>query len=91
MYSEAQIHGGLSLGDVDYVVVNVGEPDQWDWQNNKISEEDFESISGMLTRVGIRVVPVRDGEIVDTWNGGQVIPEPPADIIPEPEPVEAVA
>ena len=45
----------------------------------------------MLTRVGIRVVPVRDGEIVDTWNGGQVIPEPPADIIPEPEPVEAVA
>jgi hypothetical protein len=86
MYAEAQIHGGLSLSDVDYVTVNVGEPDEWDWQNNKVSEEEFESISGMLTKVGIRVVPVRDGEVLDTWNGGKTIPEPPADIIPEPEP-----
>ena len=91
MYSEAQIHGGVSLSDVDYVVINVGEPDQWDWQNNKVSQEEFDSISGMLARVGIRVVPVRDGEIVDTWNGGQVVPEPPADTIPEQEPVKAVA
>jgi hypothetical protein len=91
MYSEAQIHGGVSLSDVDYVVINVGEPDQWDWQNNKVSQEEFDSISGMLARVGIRVVPVRDGEIVDTWNGGQVVPEPPADTIPEQKPVKAVA
>jgi hypothetical protein len=91
MYSEAQIHGGVSLDDVDYVVVNVGVPDKSSWQNNKVSEKEFESISGMLTKVGIRVVPVRDGEIVDVWNGGNIIPEPPADVVPEPEPVEAVA
>jgi hypothetical protein len=91
-YSEAQIHGGVSLDDVDYVVVNVGVSELQDaWENNKVSEEEFESISGMLTKVGIRVVPVRDGEIVDAWNGGQVIPEPPAEVVPEPEPVEAVA
>jgi hypothetical protein len=91
MYSEAQIHGGVSLDDVDYVVVNVGVPDKSYWQNNKVSEEKFESISGMLAKVGIRVVPVRDGEIVDVWNGGNIIPEPPADVVPEPEPIEAVA
>ena len=90
LYAEAQIHGGLSLSDVDYVVVNVGEPeDEWNWKN-KVSEEKFESISGMLARVGIRVVPLRDGEIVDTWNGGKIIPEPPADIIPEQELVGSV-
>ncbi len=91
MYSEAQIHGGVSLDDVDYVVVNVGVPDKSYWQNNKVSEEKFESISGMLAKVGIRVVPVRDGEIVDVWNGGNIIPEPPADVIPEPEQIEAVS
>lgn len=91
MYSEAQIHGGVSLEDVDYVVVNVGVPDRSYWQDNKVSEKEFESISGMLTKVGIRVVPVRDGEVVDVWNGGNIIPEPPADVAPEPEPVEAVA
>lgn len=72
MYAEAQIHGGLGLEDIDYVVVNVGEPDYWDWQNNKVTEAEFESISGMLATVGIRVVPVRDGEVIDTWSGGQV-------------------
>ena len=91
MYAEAQIHGGLSLSDVDYVTVNVGEPDEWDWENNKVSEDEFESISGMLAKVGIRVVPVRDGEVLDVWNDGQIIPEPPADIIPEPEPDKIVA
>jgi hypothetical protein len=91
LYSEAQIHGGVSLDDVDYVVVSVGVPDRSHWQNNKVSEEEFESISGMLAQVGIRVVPVRDGEIIDVWNGGNIIPEPPADVVPEPEPVEAVA
>ena len=71
-------------------MVNVGEPeDEWNWKN-KVSEEKFESISGMLARVGIRVVPLRDGEIVDTWNGGKIIPEPPADIIPEQELVGSV-
>jgi hypothetical protein len=76
LYAEAQIHGGVSLGDVDYVVVNVGEQNDWDWeQSNVISEEDFESISGRLARVGIRVVPIREGEIIDTWNGGNVLPE----------------
>ena len=92
MYAEAQIHGGLSLSDVDYVVINVGEPDQWDWQNNKVAQEEFESISGMLATVGIRVVPVRDGEVVDTWNGGQVIPEKPVEVVAQPqEPVKVVA
>jgi hypothetical protein len=91
LYSEAQIHGGVSLDDVDYVAVSVGVPDRSYWQNNKVSEEEFESISGMLAKVGIRVVPVRDGEIIDVWNGGNIIPEPPADVAPEPEPVEAVA
>ena len=91
MYSEAQIHGGVSLDDVDYVVVSVGIPNRSYWQNNKVSEEEFESISGMLAKVGIRVVPVRDGEIIDVWSGGKVIPEPPEDVVPEPEPVEAVA
>ena len=76
LYAEAQIHGGVSLSDVDYVVVNVGEQNDWDWeQSNVISEEDFESISGRLVRVGIRVVPIREGEIIDTWNGGNVLPE----------------
>jgi len=92
MYAEAQIHGGLSLSDVDYVVVNVGEPDINDWRNNKISQEEFESISGMLANVGIRVVPVRDGEIADTWNGGQAIPEPPVEVVAQSqEPVKVVA
>jgi hypothetical protein len=92
MYAEAQIHGGLSLSDVDYVVVNVGEPDQNDWRNNKVSEEEFESISGMLARVGIRVVPVRNGEIADTWNGGKAIPEQPVEVVAQSqEPVKVVA
>jgi hypothetical protein len=91
LYSEAQIHGGVSLDDVDYVAVSVGVPNRSYWQNNKVSEEEFESISGMLAKVGIRVVPVRDGEIIDVWNGGNIIPEPPADVTPEQEPVEAVA
>jgi 8-oxo-dGTP pyrophosphatase MutT (NUDIX family) len=90
-YSEAQIHGGVSLSDVDYVVINVGEPDEWNWQVNKVKEEEFKSISGMLARVGIRVVPVRDGEILDTWNGGKVIPEPPAEVVQAQKPVKVVA
>ena len=90
MYAEAQIHGGLSLSDVDYVTVNVGQPSD-DWNINNVSEEEFESISGMLAKVGIRVVPVRDGEVLDVWNGGEILPEPPADIIPEPEPDKVVA
>jgi hypothetical protein len=92
MYAEAQIHGGLSLSDVDYVVINVGEPDQWDWQNNKVAQEEFESISGMLATVGIRVVPVRDGEVVDTWNGGKTTTEQPAEVVTQSqEPVKVVA
>lgn len=76
LYAEAQIHGGVSLSDVDYVVVNVGEQNDWDWQmSNLISEEDFESISGMLGKIGIRVVPIREGEIIDIWNGGNVLPK----------------
>jgi hypothetical protein len=90
MYAEAQIHGGLSLSDVDYVTVNVGQPSD-DWNINNVSEEEFESISGMLAQVGIRVVPVRDGEVLDIWNDGEILPEPPADIIPEPEPDKVVA
>ena len=92
MYAEAQIHGGLTLGDVDYVVINVGEPDQWDWQNNKVAQEEFESISGMLATIGIRVVPVRDGEVVDTWNGGKTTPEQPVEVVAQSqEPVKVVA
>jgi hypothetical protein len=90
-YSEAQIHGGVSLSDVDYVVINVGEPDEWNWQVNKVKEEEFKSISGMLARVGIRVVPVRYGEILDTWNGGKVIPEPPEEVVQAQKPVKVVA
>ena len=91
MYAEAQIHGGLSLSDIDYVVVNVGEPDESNWQVNKVKEEEFESISGMLATVGIRVVPVRDGEILDTWNGGKVMAEPPMEVAQAQKPVKVVA
>jgi hypothetical protein len=46
----------------------------------------------MLATVGIRVVPVRDGEVVDTWNGGKVAPEQPEEVVSEPqEPVKVVA
>ena len=93
MYAEAQIHGGVSLSDVDYVVVNIGEVDTDSlWKSSNVTQEEFESISGMLATVGIRVVPMRDGEIVDTWNGGQVIPEPPPEVVAQPqEPVKVVA
>lgn len=91
LYSEAQIHGGVSLDDVDYVTVNVGEPSQ-NWQINRITEDEFVAVSEMLARVGIRVVPVRDGEVIDIWNGGKVMKE---DLGPEPidflEPKKVVA
>ena len=37
----------------------------------------------MLAKVGIRVVPVKNGEIVDVWNGGKVIqgPEPVRSVV----------
>lgn len=74
IYAEAQVHGGVSLSDVDYVVVNVGE--RQPWATHKVSEEQFESISKMLESVGIRVVPVRDGEVVNTWDGGKIVSGP---------------
>ena len=82
-YSEAQIHGGVSLDDVDYVTVNVDTLEPNDYRYRTISEKEFESISGMLAKVGIRVVPVKNGEIVDVWNGGKVVqgPEPVGSVV----------
>jgi hypothetical protein len=86
IYAEAQVHGGVNLSDVDYVVVNVGE--RQPWATHKVSEEQFESVSKMLESAGIRVVPVRDGEVVNTWDGGKIVSGPSAPA-PAPAPESA--
>jgi len=71
LYAEAQIHGGVSLQDVDYATVFVRPADEIDSGQNGVSEEEYEKISAALSRAGIRVVPIRDAEALDV-NTGEV-------------------
>lgn len=83
-YTEAQIHGGVSVEDVDYAVVQVGVPDEYNWRDNKITEEQFAQVEKILSAAGIRVIPVRDGQIFDTTTG-TVVDAPPIPEQPKPE------
>ncbi|WJZ48507.1 cytoplasmic protein [Actinomycetia phage DSL-LC01] len=90
-YTEAQIHGGVSLADVDYVAVQVGVPDETDWRDNKITEEQFAKVSEMLSAAGIRVVPLRDGKSLDTLTGTLMDPPvAPADEAPKYDDTDSV-
>ena len=65
-YAEAQLHGGVSTGDVEFAVIAVAENDPY---GNSVTEKDFETIREKLEKSGIRVVPVRKNQKFDVQSG----------------------
>ena len=65
-YAEAQLHGGVSVGDIDFAVIDVDDNNPF---GNSVTEKNFETISAKLEKSGIRVVPIRKGQMFDVVSG----------------------
>lgn len=65
-YAETQLHGGVSVGDVELAVIAVDDNDPF---GNSVTEKDFESIREKLEKAGIRVAPVRRNQKFDVQSG----------------------
>jgi hypothetical protein len=72
-YAEAQMHGGVSIEDVEFAVVYVSDRPF----KNAVSEEKFAQISETLAKSSIRVVKLKDNQVLDV-NTGQAV-----DLAPE--------
>ena len=70
IYAEAQMHGGVSLEDVDYAVVRVGSTmPEMQVQGTALTEEQYAAVSESLTKSNIRVIRVDDGQSFDVRTG----------------------
>ena len=65
-YAEAQLHGGVSVGDIDFAVIDVDDNNPF---GNSVTEKDFKTISVKLEKSGIRVLPIRKGQMYDVVSG----------------------
>jgi hypothetical protein len=68
-YGEAQIHGGVSLQDVDYVAVQVTSSTDRSGYDADVTEEEFTQVSKAFEGLGIRVVRWTKGQQVDVATG----------------------
>ena len=65
-YAEAQLHGGVSAGDIDFAVLYVDDDNPF---GNSVTEKNFEIISAKLKKAGIGVTPIRKGQMFDVQSG----------------------
>jgi Protein of unknown function (DUF3626) len=65
-YAEAQLHGGVSVEDIDFALLYVVDNP---FGGNGVTEENFEIISAKLKKAGIGVMPVRKGQMFDVQSG----------------------
>jgi hypothetical protein len=68
-YGEAQIHGGVSLQDVDYVTVQVARETVEFSYDPVVSEEQFAEIKEKFEKIGVRVIRFDRGQEVDLATG----------------------
>ena len=64
-YAEAQMHGGVSIEDVEFAVVYVSDRPF----KNAVSEEKFAQISETLAKSNIRVIKLKDNQVLDVNTG----------------------